>query len=92
MLNRRDAMLRLGTVGLGAVALPGLLAGEHARAAVSGPMSRAKSRILLFLWGGPPQQDLWEMKPDAPEGIRSPFTRLAFRPDPNYVPKPMEAS
>jgi hypothetical protein len=73
MLNRRDAMLRLGTVGLGAVALPGLLAGENARAAASRTTGRAKSCILLFLWGGPPQQDLWDMKPDAPEGIRSPF-------------------
>ncbi|MBI2806478.1 MAG: DUF1501 domain-containing protein [Planctomycetes bacterium] len=28
---------------------------------------------LLYLWGGPPQQDMWDMKPDAPEGIRSLF-------------------
>src|SRR5262245_31333198 len=73
MLYRRDAMLRLGTVGLGAVALPGLLAGEQARAAASRPRGRAKSCILLFLWGGPPQQDLWDMKPGAPACTRSPF-------------------
>ncbi len=25
------------------------------------------------MWGGQPQQDMWDMKPDAPVGIRSPF-------------------
>jgi hypothetical protein len=34
---------------------------------------RAKSCILVYLWGGPPQQDMWDMKPEAPEGIRSVF-------------------
>src|SRR5712691_4105982 len=74
MLNRRDAMLRLGQLGLGALTLPGLL---HAETAVppSAPARRkqARSCIYLFLWGGPPQQDLWDMKPDAPQGIRSLF-------------------
>ena len=74
MINRRDAMLRLGQVGLGALSLPAILEGNRAVAAA--PTSgRAKSCIFLFLWGGPPQQDMWDMKPDAPEGIRS-----AFRP------------
>src|SRR5690242_3359118 len=76
MLHRRDAMLRLGKLGLGAVTLPGLLAGEQAPGKATtllAPRARAKSCILLFLWGGPPQQDLWDMKPDAPAGIRSPF-------------------
>jgi hypothetical protein len=76
ILHRRDAMIRLGQLGLGAVTLPNLLAGERAvaRSGVLGlPRPRAKSCILLFLWGGPPQQDLWDLKPHAPEGIRSPF-------------------
>jgi len=25
------------------------------------------------MWGGQPQQDMWDMKPHAPEGVRSPF-------------------
>ncbi|OAI46376.1 hypothetical protein AYO44_02095 [Planctomycetaceae bacterium SCGC AG-212-F19] len=71
MLNRRDAMMRLGQLGLGAMTLPGLLG---AQAAPSAPRrGKAKSCIYLFLWGGPPQQDLWDMKPDAPEGVRSLF-------------------
>lgn len=76
MINRRDAMIGMGKVGLGALTLPGLLQAERAQAAAgrrSGQMGKAKSCILLFLWGGPPQQDMWDLKPDAPEGIRSPF-------------------
>ncbi|HEX5273365.1 MAG TPA: DUF1501 domain-containing protein, partial [Gemmataceae bacterium] len=69
MLHRRDAMIRLG---LGAVGLPGLLGAGRAAAAPETPR-RAKSCIYLFLWGGPPQQDLWDMKPDAPQGVRSQF-------------------
>ena len=73
MLHRRDAMLRLGA-GLGALSLSGLLRAEQAgRAAVARPHAKAKSCILLYLWGGPPQQDMWDMKPDAPDGIRSQF-------------------
>src|SRR5262249_2923567 len=33
--------------------------------------------ILVYLWGGPPQQDMWDMKPDAPTGIRSEFRPIA---------------
>src|SRR4051812_29863477 len=72
MLHRRDAMVRLGQFGLGALSLPGLLGMERARADVAS-RPKAKSCIYLFLWGGPPQQDLWDMKPAAPQGIRSLF-------------------
>ena len=72
MLHRRDAMIRLGTAGLGALALPNLLRAERTSAKAQ-PAGRAKSCILLYLWGGPPQQDMWDLKPDAPEGIRSQF-------------------
>ena len=42
MLHRRDAMLRLGQFGLGALSVPGLLAAERARAALI-----ACERLLL---------------------------------------------
>lgn len=64
-------MIRLGQAGLGALALPNLLRAEAARGAAAG--ATAKSCILVYLWGGPPQQDMWDMKPDAPDGIRSEF-------------------
>lgn len=89
MLHRRDAMIRLGQVGVGALTLPELLRAEQARpATISGSGSssgkrsgRAKSCILIYLWGGPPQQDMWDMKPDSADGIRS-----QFQPIPTVVP------
>jgi hypothetical protein len=73
MLHRREAMMRLGQMGLGALSLPGLL---HAEANAADARRHAKSCIYLFLWGGPPQQDLWDLKPDAPTGIRSLFSPI----------------
>ncbi len=75
MLHRRDAMIRLGQAGLGALALPNLLRAERTSAEAQ-PKARAKSCILLYLWGGPPQQDMWDLKPEAPEGIRSQFAPI----------------
>jgi hypothetical protein len=70
MLHRRDAMIRLGQLGLGALTLPGLLRADQS----AQPVRRhARSCILLYLWGGPPQNDMWDMKPDAPDGMRSIF-------------------
>jgi hypothetical protein len=66
MLHRRDAMLRLGQLGLGALTLPGLLQAQQ-------PRRRAQACILVYLWGGPPQQDMWDLKPHTPLGIRSLF-------------------
>src|SRR5688572_24746785 len=73
MLNRRDAMIRLGQIGLGGVALPELLAARQASASEFRHEPTADSVIFVFLWGGPPQQDMWDVKPDAPDGIRSQF-------------------
>ena len=74
MLNRRDAMVRMGQVGVGTLTLPGLLQAQSPgmSAAIPGGRRR-KSCILIYLWGGPPQQDMWDMKPDAPDGIKSAF-------------------
>jgi hypothetical protein len=69
-LHRRDAMIRLGQLGAGGLSLPALL---QARASAPAQRASADSCIFIFLWGGPPQQDMWDMKPDAPEGIRSHF-------------------
>jgi hypothetical protein len=79
MLNRRDAMIRLGQLGLGSLTLPGLLGGQTAAASPASGGGKAKSCIYLFLWGGPPQQDLWDLKPDAPQGIRSLFRPIRTR-------------
>ena len=43
----------------------------------AGGFGRAKACILIFMWGGPSQLDTWDLKPDAPEGIRGPFKPIA---------------
>ena len=73
MLHRRDAMIRLGQVGVGGLALPQLLAARASQPREFRHGRPPTSCIFLFLWGGPPQQDMWDMKPDAPDGIRGQF-------------------
>ena len=43
--------------------------------------ARAKSVLFLFQWGGPSHIDMFDMKPDAPEGIRGPHRPIASRAD-----------
>ncbi len=76
-IHRRDAMIRLGQFGLGSLTLPGLLRAEQARTLPTRSTARAKSCILVYLWGGPPQQDTFDLKPAAPVGIRSQFRPIA---------------
>jgi hypothetical protein len=80
-LSRRDA-LRAGALALTGVGLPDLFAGrsaaEQAGIQAAG-FGRARSCILIFMWGGPSQLDTWDPKPEAPEGIRGPFRPIATR-------------
>jgi hypothetical protein len=73
-LPRRE-FLRIGALGLGGLTFPGLL---QARDRVSKRIS-AKSCIQLFMWGGPSQHETFDLKPNAPEGIRGPFRPIATR-------------
>jgi hypothetical protein len=62
--------------------LPSLLALEQARdnrghRDSRGRRGKARSVLLLYLQGGPATQDMWDMKPDAPAGIRSEFKPIA---------------
>lgn len=73
-LPRRHA-LRLGTCGLiGGLTLPRLMELQAKAPAAVAP--RAKSCIFLFLEGGPPHQDMWDPKPEAPPEIRGPFQAI----------------
>src|SRR5262249_20838430 len=38
---------------------------------------RAKRCLLLFLTGGPPQHDTWDLKPDAPAEVRGELKPIA---------------
>src|SRR5262245_17092201 len=69
--HRRD-VLKIGTAGLLGLSLADLLRLE-ARAADGGKKQRATSGIMLWLSGGAGTSELWDLKPDAPEGIRGEF-------------------
>jgi len=73
----RREFLQVGFSGFLGLGLTGLLAGK-ARAA-GGPKPRAKSMILVFLSGGLCHLDSFDMKPDAPEGIRGEFKPIATK-------------
>jgi hypothetical protein len=77
-LNRRDAMLRLGQLGIGGLTLPHLLEAQ-AFSRSENRSTSADALIYVFLWGGPPQQDMWDMKPEAPTEIRSPFGSIGTK-------------
>jgi hypothetical protein len=69
---RRRELLRLASLGTLGLALP---SSGSARAEASSP-AKAKNCIFIFLCGGPSQHDLWDLKPEAPEGIRSTFPSI----------------
>lgn len=68
----RRRLLEVGSLGLMGVTLPRLLRAEQANRA-AGVVPRADACVVIFLNGGPSHLDMWDMKPDAPEGIRGEF-------------------
>jgi hypothetical protein len=73
-ITRRNAL----TVGASAVLggafnLPNLPAAESQRQ----HSSRAKNVIVIYLHGGAPTQDMWDLKPQAPVEIRGEFKPIA---------------
>jgi hypothetical protein len=68
-VSRRE-FLRVGSLALGGLSLPGLLAGR-AQAAASRKVIRDRSVVLLFLVGGPPQIETFDPKKNVPENNRS---------------------
>ena len=72
----RHGFLKIGGLALGGLSLPDIL---RAEAAGGGPSH--KSIIMIYLPGGPPHQDMFDLKPDAPAEIRG-----EFRPIKTNVP------
>ena len=68
-LGRRD-FLRIGSLALGGLSLPGLLSARAAAATNSRPVTD-KSVIFLFLHGGPSQIETFDPKMEAPAEVRS---------------------
>jgi uncharacterized protein (DUF1501 family) len=77
---RRRDVLRAGSLGLLGTTLPTLLKGRAAgggAATPRGTFGQAKSCILLFMWGGPAQQETWDLKPQAPAEVRGEFSPIS---------------
>src|SRR4051794_35463644 len=72
----RRRFLQVGSSSLLGLGLPGLLAGREAAASAPAAAGRAKSVIVILLSGGLGQHDSFDMKPEAPEGIRGEFKPL----------------
>src|SRR5215470_16617759 len=73
-VTRREALAAGALTALGgALNLPGLLAREEQRPAGG----KAKNVLLLYLHGGAPTQDMFDLKPAAPVEIRGEFKPIA---------------
>src|SRR5262245_15359496 len=71
LLSRRD-LLRIGSVGFAASALPlNVSRGSHPA------LAKAKSIVLLWMAGGVTHIDSFDPKPDAPEEIRGSLTTIS---------------
>ena len=81
-LSRRE-WLRIGGLGSFGLGLPQLIQARENNIApaqpihLSGSFGKAKSCIVLFLLGGPPQHETWDPKPDAPSEIRGELGTIA---------------
>ena len=64
----RRRLLQVGALGASSFTLPGLLA--RRAAATDRSFIRDKSVVFLFLQGGPPQNEMWDPKMDAPDNVR----------------------
>src|SRR5688500_20315396 len=56
------------TAGAAAVTLPGMEFLANVRAAAPEMKKKQKSLIIMWMAGGPPTIDLWDMKPDSQNG------------------------
>jgi hypothetical protein len=67
-LTRRE-WLRVGGLGFAGLSLSALLQSRG----VASVGARATSCIQLFMWGGPSQLETFDLKPQAPSGVRGEF-------------------
>ena len=68
----RREFLRVGTLALGGLTLPEVIA----RRALAGQQSCDTSVIVFWMWGGPSQLETFDMKPDAPSDYRGPLSPI----------------
>jgi hypothetical protein len=70
-ISRRE-FIRVGGLGAAGLMLPDLLRAQQ-RSSRPGKFGQAKRCILLFMSGGPPQQDTFDLKPEASGDARGEF-------------------
>jgi Protein of unknown function (DUF1501) len=68
--SSRREFLKVGTLGFMGLTMADVLSAEAAEVAAK---ARGKSCIVVWLNGGPPAMDLWDMKPEAPGEVRGEF-------------------
>ena len=78
--HRRDFLKFGAGAGLLGLTLPQLLRLEAQAAKTGDGKRKANAVIMLWLAGGPATIDMWDLKPEAPEGIRG-----SFKPIPTNV-------
>ena len=69
----RRSFLRIGGLAMGGLSLPEILQAE----ALTGVRSSSKAIIMVFLSGGPPHLDMFDLKPAAPVEVRGEFQPIA---------------
>ncbi len=80
-LRNCSGVTRRQWLEVGAASFLGLSLPEYFRARAAGLADPARdvSCILLFLWGGPPHQDTFDLKREAPDSVRGPYQPIACR-------------
>lgn len=71
-VSRRN-FIRIGALGMGGLSLPQVLRAEKA----AGTGSSNKAIIMIYLPGGPPHQDMYDLKVDAPSNVRGEFSPIS---------------
>ena len=74
-LQRRRTLLKAGVLSTFGLALPDLLESQKTVSAAEG--GRAKSCILLYMIGGPPQHETFDMKPEGDTANRGEFSPIS---------------
>ena len=73
-ISRRD-FIKIGGLGMGRLTLAQLLSAE----AHAGIRKAQKAVIMIYMVGGPPHQDMYDIKPDAPAEIAGPWKAIDTR-------------
>ncbi len=70
-VSRRN-FLKIGALGFGGLSLPQLLRAEQS----GGTGKSHKAVIMVYMPGGPPHQDMYDIKTEAPSDIRGEFSPI----------------